>query len=97
MRKYRLYLLVVAALVLFCVSICFIPLNATKFIPLIEEQAYKDFGVKVHIEKLIFRFGPSLKVKAPVMHIMYDDGQKFAQFDNVKFYYTDKCTKIKLL
>ena len=86
MRKYKVYLVVIAALVLFCVSICFVPLNATKFIPLIEEQAYKDFGVKVHIEKLIFRFGPSLKVKAPVMHIMYEDGQKFAQFDNVKFY-----------
>ena len=85
-KKYRKISIILLITILFCVSICFIPINATRFIPIIENQVSKELGVKVHIEKLIFRFGPSLKVKAPVMHVMYKDGQKFSQFDNVKFF-----------
>ncbi len=85
-KKYKKLSVVFLFFVVFCVSICFIPINATKFIPIIEKQVANDLGVNVHIEKLIFRFGPSLKVKAPVMHVMYKDGQKFSQFDNVKFF-----------
>ena len=86
MKKYRNYIIVFFAIMALLISVCFIPINATRLIPIVEKQAADDFGVKVHIEKLILRLGPSLKIKAPIMHIMYEDGQKFAQFNNVKFY-----------
>ena len=86
MKKYKNYIIIAFAVIAFCVSICFVPIDATRFIPAIESQVTKDLGIKIHIEKLILRFGPSLKVKAPVMHMMYEDGQKFGQFDNVKFF-----------
>lgn len=86
MKKYRNYIIAAIIVVTFCISICFVPIGASKLIPLVEAQVSKDLGIKIHIEKLIFRFGPALKVKAPVMHMMYEDGQKFGQFDNVKFF-----------
>jgi len=86
MKKYRIYVLIFLTIIAFCVTICFIPIGASKFIPVVEKQFQEELGVQVHIEKLIFRFGPSLKIKAPVMNIMYEDGQKFAQLDNVKFF-----------
>lgn len=86
MKKYRNYIIIALAIIAFCVSICFVPIDATRFVPAIEAQVTKDLGIKIHIEKLILRLGPSLKVKAPTMHMMYEDGQKFGQFDNVKFF-----------
>lgn len=86
MKKYKNYIIAFISVLFFCVSICFIPFDASRFIPQIEEQVTKELGIKIHIERLIFRFGPSLKIKAPVMHMMYADGQKFGQFDNVKFF-----------
>ena len=86
MKKYKNLIIVLLILITFCISICFIPINATKFIPQVEKQFEQELGIKVHVERLIFRFGPSLKIKAPRMHIMYKDGQKFGQLDNVKFF-----------
>ena len=86
MKKYKNKIIVLLSLITIFVLICFIPFNATKLIPTIEEQVSKDFGFDIHIERLILRFGPHIKVKAPTMHILYEDGQKFAQFDNVKFF-----------
>lgn len=86
MKKYKNYIIALFAITAFCISICFVPIDASRFIPTIEKQVTKDLGIQIHIEKLILRFGPSLKVKAPVMHMMYEDGQKFGQFDNVKFF-----------
>lgn len=86
MKRYRKYIIIVLILIAFCVSICFIPIDATRFVSVVEKQAEQEMGVQIHVEKLIFRFGPSLKIKAPVMHIMYEDGQKFGQLNNVKFY-----------
>ncbi len=86
MKKYKNYIISFVVILAFCVSICFIPIDATRFIPSIESQVSKDLGIKIHIEKLILRLGPQLKVKAPVMHMMYEDGQKFGQFDNVKIF-----------
>ena len=86
MKKYYKYISAAVIVIALCISICFIPINATKLIPIIENQVEHELGIKIHIEKLIFRVGPTLKVKAPVMHLMYEDGQKFGQFDNVKFY-----------
>lgn len=85
-KKYRNLIICLFVLLAFCISICFVPIDATRFIPAIESQVTKDLGVKIHIERLILRLGPSLKVKAPVMHLMYEDGEKFGQFDNVKFF-----------
>ncbi len=86
MKKYKYIIASSVVLLAFCISICFIPINATRFIPSIEAQVSKELGVKIHIERLILRLGPSIKVKAPSMHIMYADGQKFGQFSNVKFF-----------
>ena len=86
MKKYKNYIISLILIIAFCVSICFVPIDATRFIPSIESQVSKDLGINIHIEKLILRLGPQLKVKAPVMHMMYEDGQKFGQFDNVKFF-----------
>ena len=86
MKKYRKYIVVLVLIIAVCISICFIPIDATRFIPVVEKQFEQDLGIQVHIEKLIFRFGPSLKIKAPVMHLLYEDGQKFGQIDNVKFF-----------
>ena len=85
-KKYRNLIITVVIILAFCVSVCFIPIDATRFIPSIEKQVTKDLGINIHIERLILRLGPSLKVKAPAMHIMYEDGQKFGQFTNVKFF-----------
>ena len=86
MKKYKNYIVALLILIACCISICFIPIDATRFIPQVEEQFANELGIKIHVEKLIFRFGPSLKIKAPVMHLMYQDGQKFGQLDNVKFF-----------
>lgn len=86
MKKYSKYLIIGLCILASFISLCFVPISASRLIPVIEEQAKKDLGVNVHIEKLILRVGPFLKVKAPLMHVMYEDGQKFAQLDNVKFY-----------
>lgn len=86
MKKYKTLIISLLILLTFCVSICFVPIDATRFIPQVEEQFKEVLGIQIHIEKLIFRFGPSLKIKAPVMHLMYEDGQKFGQLDNVKFF-----------
>jgi len=85
-KKYKNLIIIFLVLLTFCISICFVPIDATRFIPAIEAQVTKDLGINIHIERLILRLGPSLKVKAPAMHIMYEDGQKFGQFDNVKFF-----------
>lgn len=86
MKKYKYIAISLFLLLAFCISICFVPINATRFIPQIEAQVSKDLGVNVHIERLILRLGPSLKVKAPAVHMMYTDGQKFGQINNVKFF-----------
>ena len=86
MKKYKNYIISLLILIAFCISVCFIPIDATRFIPQVEKQFAQELGINVHVEKLIFRFGPSLKIKAPVMHLMYNDGQKFGQLDNVKFF-----------
>ena len=85
-KKYRYLIIIFVVILAFCISICFIPINATKFIPVIEKQVAKDLGINIHIERLILRLGPSLKVKTPMMHIMYEDGEKFGQLTNVKFF-----------
>ncbi len=86
MKKYSKYIIITFSIIALLVLICFIPFNATRLIPMLEEQISNDLGVNIYIERLILRVGPHIKVKAPLMHIMYEDGQKFAQFDNVKFY-----------
>ena len=85
MKKYSKYLITLAILIAAITSVCFIPIGISRFIPVIEKQVAEEYGIEVHIEKLVMRIGPSLKVKTPIMHVMYSDGQKFAQFDNVKF------------
>ncbi len=86
MKKYRFYIIAILVILAFLISICFIPISASRLIPVVEKQVAEDLGIQVHVEKLILRLGPTLKIKAPVMHIMYSDGQKFGQFDNVKLY-----------
>jgi hypothetical protein len=86
MKNYGKYIIATLSIITILVTLCFIPFNATRLIPMIEEQVANELGINIYIERLILRVGPYIKVKAPLMHIMYRDGQKFAQFDNVKFY-----------
>ena len=86
MKKISKYFVIILIFISLIVSICFIPFKATNFIPIIEEQVEKDLGVKVNIESLIFQFGPLLKLKTPIIHLMYNDGKKFAQLNNVKIF-----------
>ena len=85
-EKYIKPLIILACTTLFFTTICFIPIRVSKLIPIIEECVAQDLGINIHVERLILRFGPQLKLKTPIMHVTYSDGQKFAQFDNVKFY-----------
>ena len=86
MKKYNKIIIILIAILAALISVCFVPINASKLIPVIEKQVANELGINIHIEKLILRVGPFIKVKAPIMHMMYMDGQKFGQFDNVKFY-----------
>ena len=86
MKKYSIYIYILASIIIASSFLCFIPIRVSKLIPIVEEQVAKDLGIKIHIDRLVLRLGPSLKLKTPIMHLMYEDGQKFAQFDNVKFY-----------
>ncbi|MCQ2739454.1 MAG: AsmA-like C-terminal region-containing protein [bacterium] len=86
MIKYKNYIIVFVVIVVSFITACFVPINISKSIPLVEKQFVEDYGLDVHIDKLILRIGPMLKIKAPVMHVMYPDGKKIAQFNNVKFY-----------
>ncbi|MCQ2754034.1 MAG: hypothetical protein MJ231_03190 [bacterium] len=86
MKKYSKYLIAGLILVTILISICFIPISVSRFIPMLEKQVSDEIGASVHIDKLILRVGPYLKLKTPQMHITYSSGTKFAQLDNVKFY-----------
>lgn len=86
MKKYSKYIITALIILAALITVCFIPISASKLIPTIEDQVSKDLGIKVHIEKLILRVGPFLKVKAPIVHMMYENGEKFGQVDNAKFY-----------
>lgn len=86
MKKYSKYIITALIILSALITVCFIPISASKLIPTIEEQVSKDLGIKIHIEKLILRVGPFLKVKAPIVHMMYENGEKFGQIDNAKFY-----------
>ena len=54
-KKYKYIILSIVVLMAFCISICFVPINATRFIPLIEAQVTRELGIKIHIERLILR------------------------------------------
>ena len=86
MKKYGKYIIALIILLSAAISVCFIPIGISKYIPLVEKQVKEEYGIDVHIDKLILRLGPSLKIKAPIVHMIYPDGEKFAQFDTVKFY-----------
>jgi len=86
MKKYRNYIIAILSIITIITVVCFIPISANKLIPVVEKQISKDFGVDAHLEHLVLRVGPRLKLKTPIMHLMYEDGQKFAQLDSAKFY-----------
>ena len=48
MKKYRNFIIIFFVVLAFCISICFVPIDATRFIPAIEAQVTKDLGVKIH-------------------------------------------------
>ena len=86
MKKYRKYIIALIVIIAFLISVCFIPISAKKLIPTIEKQISNDLGSKVHIDNLVMQIGPSLKLKTSIMHVMYEDGKKYAQLDAVKIY-----------
>lgn len=86
MKKYKNYFIAILSLILIFIIVGFIPISANRLIPMVEKQIMKDYGVEAHFERLILRVGPRLKLKTPIVHIMYEDGQKFAQIDSAKLY-----------
>ena len=86
MKKLGKYFIIAFVVLSIIISICFVPISVTKLIPIVESQIYEELGLKVHIERLILRVGPSIKLKAPVVHVLFEDGRKFAQIDSAKFY-----------
>ena len=86
MKKYSLYIYITLIVLFIFTTVCFIPIRASKLIPILEENILEDYGINAHVERLILRIGPHLKVKAPTMLLMLEDGERFAQLDNVKFY-----------
>lgn len=86
MKRYKLHIVLSLIIIITLVAICFVPISVSKLIPKVEAQIAKELGLDVHIEKLILRLGPNLKLKTPIMHVMYKDGRKFAQFNGIKFY-----------
>ena len=85
-KKYRNIIIAFVLVLAAVITICFIPINATKLIPSVERQISEELGVDVHIEKLVLRFGCSVRVKSPIVHLLYKDGQKFGQFNDIKIY-----------
>ena len=75
MKKYSKYIIVAFVIISILISVCFIPFDANKLIPIIENQVSEEYGIKTHLDKLVLRVGPFIKVKTPIMHIMYEDGE----------------------
>ena len=86
MKKYSKYLIAIIVLITLVVSVCFIPISVSRFIPALETRMSEEIGANVHIDKLILRVGPYIKLKTPRMHVVYDNGHKFAEVDNLKIY-----------
>ena len=86
MKKYKNYVITLLIILTAFAVLCFIPISASKMIPVVEKQVAENLGADVHLEHLVLRIGPKLKAKTPIVHLMYEDGQKFAQMDSVKFY-----------
>ena len=53
MKKYKKYFIGLILVIILCISICFIPIDATRFVSEVEKQAMQELGVDVHIDKLI--------------------------------------------
>ena len=64
--------------------LCFLPFNADKFIPILENQVKSQYGVSLHTDKLIFQIGPSIVVKSPSVKLFYGSNEKFAELSGVK-------------
>ena len=86
MKKYKNYIMGLLIFISALVILCFIPISVSKLIPTVEKQISENIGAEAHLEQLIIQIGPKLKAKSPIVHLMYEDGQKFAQLDSVKFY-----------
>ena len=87
-KKYKIIITIFLILLTVLTTVSFVPISSSKLIPVIKKQIYAEYGVDAHIDKLILRVGPIIKIKAPIVHLMYKDGQKFAQLNTVKIYLT---------
>ena len=85
MKKYSKYIVIIL-MISMLISLCFVPISVSRFIPFVEGQVKEQLGVNAHIDRLILQIGPSLKLKTPIVHVTYSDGSKFAQFNAVKLY-----------
>ena len=85
-KKLNKFIIIAFSIIAFMISLCFVPINASKFIPLLEETVAEELGVNAHVDRLIMRVGPCLKLKAPSMTLTFENGQKFAQFFSNSFF-----------
>ena len=65
------------------IILCFIPFNANKFIPILQNQIKDKYGFNVTTDKLIIKFGPSIILKSPKLNISYDNN-KFSEVYGIK-------------
>ena len=68
---------VIGLIILFAaiISLCFIPFNANKFIPIVEKQVQDKYGINAHLDKLILKIGPSIILKSPSINLSYNNLQ----------------------
>lgn len=66
------------------ITLCFIPFNANKFIPLVKEQVAEQYGLNLDTAKLVLKVGPSIIIKSPSITLKYNQNEHLASLTGVK-------------
>lgn len=77
---------IISLCVLLCAGMvfCFVPFNANKFIPQMQQQIESQYGISLGVKELTVKFGPSIVVKSPLVSLAYDKTEQFASLSGVK-------------
>lgn len=65
------------------IILCFIPFNANKFIPILQNQVYEKYGVNAKVDKLIIKLGPSIILKSPSF-VVSANNKNFSTISGIK-------------
>ena len=66
------------------ISICFIPFNVDKLIPILKTEIQNQLGVKVELNKLILKIGPEIIIKSPDVNLSSKNVGEFAKIKGLK-------------